>query len=218
MSYIVVLNDGVHHSCSLIERLKQAGHQVTSFTDQGNTLDYLQQMNIDVLVCERYQFTVQKMLLMAMICEHFALPIISLVDDDLDGLNDVEAGADYYILQSNVDKSLLIHISALLRRVALTKKRLAFQHCSESFSLRMSKLPLTKTEMQLTQFLSHHNGKIVSKATLQKEVLKKELSLFDRNLDMHISNIRRKMVKAKLSKSHIQTVHGKGYLFSEHIS
>ncbi|MDF5701734.1 winged helix-turn-helix domain-containing protein, partial [Vibrio parahaemolyticus] len=53
---------------------------------------------------------------------------------------------------------------------------------------------------------------------LQTEVLKKELSPFDRNLDMHISNIRRKLVEAGLSKQHIKTFRGKGYSYLEAVN
>ncbi|MFA0232036.1 winged helix-turn-helix domain-containing protein, partial [Vibrio sp. 10N.261.45.A7] len=52
---------------------------------------------------------------------------------------------------------------------------------------------------------------------LQIHVLKKELCPFDRNLDMHISNIRRKLVQAGLSKQHIKTVRGKGYSYLESV-
>ncbi|TOK87534.1 winged helix-turn-helix domain-containing protein, partial [Vibrio parahaemolyticus] len=66
-------------------------------------------------------------------------------------------------------------------------------------------LPLTSTEAELLSHLVKNQGVVISKAELQTEVLKKELSPFDRNLDMHISNIRRKLVEAGLSKQHIKT-------------
>lgn len=73
----------------------------------------------------------------------------------------------------------------------------------------------------LDVMLSKLNGmqvaRFISKSELQKEVLKKDLCPFDRNLDMHISNIRRKMVKLGLSKQHIKTVRGKGYSFIERV-
>ncbi|MDF4360306.1 winged helix-turn-helix domain-containing protein, partial [Vibrio parahaemolyticus] len=65
--------------------------------------------------------------------------------------------------------------------------------------------------------LVKNQGVVISKAELQTEVLKKELSPFDRNLDMHISNIRRKLVEAGLSKQHIKTFRGKGYSYLESV-
>ena len=78
---------------------------------------------------------------------------------------------------------------------------------------RISRLPLTGTEKDLLDYLIKNDGIVVSKSDLKIHVLKKELCPFDRNLDMHISNIRRKLVQAGLSKQHIKTVRGKGYSY-----
>ncbi|MFA0519988.1 winged helix-turn-helix domain-containing protein, partial [Vibrio sp. 10N.222.55.E8] len=69
----------------------------------------------------------------------------------------------------------------------------------------------------LLDYLVKNQGIVVSKSNLQIDVLKKELCPFDRNLDMHISNIRRKLVQAGLSKQHIKTVRGKGYSYLESV-
>ncbi len=154
------------------------------------------------------------------ICKRFAVPILLLseANDQANLLDKLKAGADQYLNKPYSEQALLVHIEVLLRRVALEKQRAAFDNCSERFSFKISRLPLTDTEVQLVQYLSKNDGDIISKATLQKEVLKRELSAFDRNLDVHISNIRRKMSNAGLSKLHIKTVHGKGYAFTEKVA
>ncbi|MEL0659595.1 winged helix-turn-helix domain-containing protein [Psychromonas arctica] len=154
------------------------------------------------------------------ICKRFAVPILLLseTNDQANLLDKLKAGADQYLNKPYSEQALLVHIEVLLRRVALEKQRATFDNCTERFSFKISRLPLTDTEVQLVQYLSKNDGDIISKATLQKEVLKRELSAFDRNLDVHISNIRRKMCNAGLSKLHIKTVHGKGYAFSEKVA
>jgi len=158
--------------------------------------------------------------LISTICKRFAIPILLLSETDGQEslLDKLKAGADQYLNKPYSEQALLVHIEVLLRRVALEKQRAAFDNCSERFSFKISRLPLTDTEVQLVQYLSKNDGDIISKATLQKEVLKRELSAFDRNLDVHISNIRRKMSNAGLSKLHIKTVHGKGYAFTEKVA
>ena len=158
--------------------------------------------------------------LISTICKHFATPILLLseAEDQANLLDKLKAGADQYLNKPYSEQALLVHIEVLLRRVALEKQRATFDNCTERFSFKISRLPLTETEVQLVQYLSKNDGDIISKATLQKEVLKRELSAFDRNLDVHISNIRRKMCNAGLSKLHIKTVHGKGYAFSEKVA
>lgn len=61
--------------------------------------------------------------------------------------------------------------------------------------------------------MAAHSQKVISKAELQHQVLKRELCPFDRNLDMHISNIRRKLSQAGWPKSTIRTARGVGYQF-----
>ncbi|WP_025564823.1 response regulator transcription factor [Psychromonas sp. SP041] len=158
--------------------------------------------------------------LISTICKRFATPILLLSEtgDQENLLDKLKAGADQYLNKPYSEQALLVHIEVLLRRVALEKQRATFDNCTERFSFKISRLPLTDTEVQLVQYLSKNDGDIISKATLQKEVLKRELSAFDRNLDVHISNIRRKMCNAGLSKLHIKTVHGKGYAFSEKVA
>tara|TARA_R110001583_G_scaffold68344_1_gene194555 strand:+ start:180 stop:911 length:732 start_codon:yes stop_codon:yes gene_type:complete len=220
MSNVVVLSDDPQSGLSLTEVLSQNTHQVTCFSDAETTLDFLQQQNVDLILLDHHLFSPATLQLITTISKRFAIPILLLseLSEQANVLDGLQAGADQYMIKPFSAKALLVHIDALLRRVTLEKQRLAFQHCSKQFSFKVARLPLTETEVSLVQYLSKNDGDIVSKATLQKEVLKRELSAFDRNLDVHISNIRRKMFNAGLSKSHIKTVHGKGYAFSEKVS
>ncbi|PKH98100.1 DNA-binding response regulator, partial [Shewanella sp. 11B5] len=71
-----------------------------------------------------------------------------------------------------------------------------------------------QTEYRLFKYLFDRQGEVVTKEELQLRVLHKELGRFDRNLDMHISNTRRKLVKRNLPRELINTVRGQGYSFS----
>lgn len=217
MSYIVVVGNDLQSRSSLTHVLNEACHQVTCFSDSETILNHLQQQGADLVLLDN-GLTPQKTLkLITIICKRFAIPIL-LLNDQVNILDSLQAGADQYLIKPYSNKALLVHIDVLLRRVALEKQRLILNNCSQQFSFKISCLPLTETEAQLVQYLSKNDGDIISKAILQKEVLKKDLAVFDRNLDVHISNIRRKMCKAGLSKSHIKTVHGKGYSFCEKIA
>ncbi|GLS91881.1 DNA-binding response regulator [Psychromonas marina] len=220
MSHLVVIKDNLQPSELLVEVLNQAHHQVTLISEKENLLAHLRDMNADLVIldlrlncCETLQF-------ISTICERFATPILVFTEahDECFAIHALQAGADKYLIKPYADNTLLVYIDTLLRRVTLEKQRFTFNQCSEPFSLKMSRLPLTETELLLMHYLIKNDGVIVSKAILQKEVLKRELSAFDRNLDMHISNIRRKLLNAGLPKSHIKTVHGKGYAFSEQVA
>jgi len=73
---------------------------------------------------------------------------------------------------------------------------------------------LTATEFQLLDHLMTNAGKVITKEDLSKEVLGRALQQYDRSLDMHVSNIRKKLGAADTTEK-IQTLRGSGYLFLE---
>lgn len=220
MSCILVVDDDLRLCELLTQVLQEEGYQVQCVNDGESALNYMKMSPVDLVLLDVMLPNIDGLQVARRICQRFATPILMLTalggeQSMLDGL---QAGADQYLVKPFAVTELLARMTSLLRRVALEKQRLTLRDCSQPIALKISTLPLTETEMQLMQFLIKNNGEIISKAILQKEVLKKEISVFDRNLDVHISNIRRKMLNAGLSKLHIKTVHGKGYTFSEHVA
>lgn len=216
MAHLLVVNNGLENKSLLTALIKKSGHQATYFTETKALLANLKKHSADLILLDDCLPEQELLMFISTLHQCFAIPIL-LLSDHVNTLDGLKAGADQYLSKPYSNSALLVHIDVLLRRVSLEKQRLAFQHCNEQLSFQISRLSLTETETQLVQYLSKNDGDIVSKATLQKEVLKKDLSVFDRNLDVHISNIRRKMFNAGLSKMHIKTVHGKGYSFFEKI-
>jgi DNA-binding response OmpR family regulator len=216
MSHLLIVNNDSDSRALLTALLKKSGHQLTYFHESDALLTYLQNQSADLIVLDNFLPEEALLALTTKLHESFAIPIL-LLGEQVNTLDGLKAGADQYLIKPFCPNALLVHINVLLRRVTLEKQRLAFQHCNGQLSFQISRLSLTDTETQLIQYLSKNDGDIISKATLQKEVLKKELSAFDRNLDVHISNIRRKMLKAGLSKMHIKTIHGKGYSFFQNV-
>ncbi|MEI6897798.1 MAG: response regulator transcription factor [Psychromonas sp.] len=220
MSHIIVVNDDLLSGALLAEMLKKNAYQVTLINSMDSVLDYLYQQDADLVILDLSQSPQQVITLVTAIYESFAIPLLLLtpLSEPLNVSEVLKAGADQYLMKPYCNKALLLHIYVLLRRIVSEKQRLAFQYCTPQFSLKIARLPLTETEMLLMKYLGDNEGHTISKAILQKEVLKKEISAFDRNLDVHISNIRRKMLKVGLSKLHLKTVHGRGYAFCEKLS
>ncbi|WP_250552196.1 winged helix-turn-helix domain-containing protein, partial [Escherichia coli] len=73
-------------------------------------------------------------------------------------------------------------------------------------------LELTGTEFTLLYLLAQHLGQVVSREHLSQEVLGKRLTPFDRAIDMHISNLRRKLPDRKDGHPWFKTLRGRGYL------
>lgn len=219
MSQILVVDDDIQLCELLKEVLTEEGYDVHCEHCGENALAYMQSNAVDLVLLDVMLPNIDGLQVARRICQRFATPIMMLtaLGDEPSMLEGLQAGADQYLAKPFRVPELLARITVILRRVGLERQRQSINHCQTDLSEQISRLPLTGTESELIEYLINQHGVVVSKAELQKEVLKKELSPFDRNLDMHISNIRRKMVQSGLSKQHIKTVRGRGYSFLESV-
>ena len=217
MSKILVVDDDIVLCELLQEVLEEEGYDVHCAHCGKTGLAYLQEQPVDLVLLDVMLPHIDGMQMARRICQRFATPIIMLtaLGDEASLLDGLQAGADHYMAKPFKVPELLARIKSTMRRVGLEKQRGSNVSTDVGITEQLRRIPLTGTESELLEYLVKHNGIVVSKAELQKAVLKKELSPFDRNLDMHISNIRRKIVQSGLPKQHIKTVRGKGYSFLE---
>ncbi|UTZ43797.1 response regulator transcription factor [Vibrio campbellii] len=217
MSRVLIVDDDVP-LCGLLETvLQEEGYTVSSVHCGESALQYMEKTPVDLVLLDVMLPNLNGMQVARRICQRFATPILMLtaLNDENSMLDGYQAGADQYIGKPFNVSELLMRIKATLRRVGLERQRQAMCSTVQSISDQLDSIPLTGTEAELLSYLVKNQGVVISKAELQTQVLKKELSPFDRNLDMHISNIRRKLVEAGLSKQHIKTFRGKGYSYLE---
>lgn len=153
-------------------------------------------------------------------------PVLMLTarGDDVDRIVGLELGADDYLAKPFNPRELVARIKAILRRVELTRtpqsehnstlalNGLVLNPNNRQLLCNEQLISLTATEFQLLEFLMRRAGEVVSKDELSREVLGKRLQMYDRSLDMHISNIRKKITPFCQTEK-IQTLRGSGYLF-----
>lgn len=158
-------------------------------------------------------------------------PVLMLTakGDHNDKVRGLELGADDYLSKPFHHQELLARINAILRRIQLASQQhtsqeplqdqslisvnnIELNHAIRSVSCHNNTIELTGTEYQILTLLLTHHGKIISKETISEEVLNRKLSPFDRSIDVHIGNIRRKFLPFCAIEK-IKTVRGAGYLF-----
>ncbi|MFT5987376.1 MAG: two-component system OmpR family response regulator [Marinobacter psychrophilus] len=151
------------------------------------------------------------------------LPVILLTahGDETDRIVGFEVGADDYIAKPCNPRELVARLHALLRRIAWDQK--AEPNDSRSYGdLRLepdhrrvrqngTPLDLTATEYEVLQVLLAHAGRVVRKTDLMQWALGRRLETYDRTLDMHISNLRKKLGNEEPPR--IETVRGLGYSY-----
>ncbi len=142
-------------------------------------------------------------------------PILMLTAkaEDVDKILGLELGADDYVAKPCNPRELAARIRNLLTRFATASamdEHLPIVHdkLRRRFKINGKALELTAAEYDILTVLYDSRLSIVIKATLFEQVFNRELQPFDRTLDVHISNIRKKLIDTPVV---IQTLRGKGY-------
>jgi two-component system response regulator CpxR len=150
------------------------------------------------------------------------LPVIMLTarGDDLDRILGLELGADDYVAKPCNPRELLARIRAVLRRSVSTGTSnllqvddLELNQGSRTLLLRGELVELTSTEFSILQSLLQNGGAVVSKRDLYVEALGREPVAHDRSVDMHVSNLRRKLGPGPNGENRIETIRGIGYQY-----
>jgi two-component system response regulator CpxR len=153
------------------------------------------------------------------------IPILMLTakGDNDDRVRGLELGADDYLAKPFQHRELLARINAILRRIKIVKTNensidnqqinaVILDHATRQVFCHQQRVELTGTEFQILDLLMNNASQIVSKNLISEQILKRKLSAFDRSIDMHISNIRRKLLEFSPSDK-LKTIRGAGYIF-----
>lgn len=149
--------------------------------------------------------------------------MLSAKGDNASRILGLELGADDYLPKPFQHRELLARINAILRRIDIVKNSkeqtsalfvngVKLNHATRQVSCHDQFIELTGTEYQIIEHLMEKPGEIVSKNEISEQVLKRKLSAFDRSIDMHVSNIRRKLLPFSPSDK-LKTIRGAGYIF-----
>jgi two-component system, OmpR family, response regulator CpxR len=134
----------------------------------------------------------------------------------------LESGADDYLPKPFNPRELVARLRAILRRVQIDeteREKILVDDIELSETARTAKLDgeevvLTSVEFDLLKHLLREAGKVIKKEDLSLRVLDRELSPYDRSLDMHISNLRKKLGNRTDGTERIKTVRSVGYIYT----
>ncbi|RUA00800.1 MAG: DNA-binding response regulator, partial [Candidatus Poseidoniales archaeon] len=142
--------------------------------------------------------------------------MLSAVGDETDRIVGLEMGADDYLSKPFNPRELVARVKALLRRTPNTTMQsekldvcgINLDPATTEVHCDGSELILTPTEFDILRCLMQQAGHMVSKDQLSVAALGRKMEPFDRSLDVHISNIRKKL---PTKPDRIQTIRGRGY-------
>jgi two-component system OmpR family response regulator len=227
MTHILIVDDDTELSSMLGEYLAAEGFSIDQAFDgkQGAQKAITGQYDavvLDVMMPELDGFEVLRR-----IRSESSVPVLMLTakGDDVDRIVGLEIGADDYIPKPFNPRELLARLNAVLRRTQVSRQQprkeqvehigpLEINPSTRTALAKGQTLDLTSTEFNLLYTLVKQAGKVVSKENLSEQGLGRKLEKYDRSIDMHMSNLRKKMAQLGLD-SMLITVRGQGYQLSD---
>ena len=212
MNKILLVDDDRELTSLLKELLEMEGFNVIVAHDGEQALDLLDD-SIDLLLLDVMMPKKNGIDTLKALRQTHQTPVIMLTarGSELDRVLGLELGADDYLPKPFNDRELVARIRAILRRSHWSEQQqnndngsptlevdaLVLNPGRQEASFDGQTLELTGTEFTLLYLLAQHLGQVVSREHLSQEVLGKRLTPFDRAIDMHISNLRRKLPDRK---------------------
>ncbi len=150
------------------------------------------------------------------------VPVIMLTarGDDMDRIQGLELGADDYVPKPCNPRELLARIRAVMRRgqgpaeaTSIVVDDIELNHGNRTLTKSGELVELTSTEFSILYELLQHRGEVVSKRDLYMSALGREPVPHDRSVDMHVSNLRRKLGPDPRGDNRIETIRGIGYQY-----
>lgn len=151
-------------------------------------------------------------------------PVIMLTarGDDVDRIVGLELGADDYLPKPFNPRELVARIRAILRRSQPSeekRQRLVHEDIVVDAAARSVKrsgkpVELTSVEFELLVIFLTRVGDAIDREDLVKEVLGRSFTAYDRSIDMHVSNLRRKLGPRTDGGERIKSIRGVGYMYT----
>ena len=156
---------------------------------------------------------------------HSNVPIIMLTArvDERDTLIGLELGADDYVTKPFSPRELVARVRAVFRRIDAAPERgdiirtgdVTLDKRRMQATVGSRAIDLTSTEFELVATLAAQPGRVFTRAQLLDAIRGVEVESFDRAIDAHVKNVRRKLEPDPRNPRYVLTVHGVGYKFAD---
>lgn len=224
MTSILLIDDDSELVGLLSEYLRKDGFSVATASDGARGVSEALSGRHALVVLDVMMPLLNGLEVLRLIRRGSTLPVIMLTarGDDTDRITGLELGADDYVTKPCTPRELAARVRAILRRMApgespdrfagpVTCGALTMWPEQRRAQWRGEPLALTSTEFNLLELLLRHAGRPVSKSELSEHALGRSIARHDRNIDVHLSSIRRKLGPFADGRSRIQAVHRQGY-------
>src|SRR5579871_533403 len=223
----VLLIDDDRELCRMLEEyLGPEGFKLTVVHDGEAALYTLSRHNFDLIVLDVMLPKLGGLDVLRLLRQKITTPVLMLTarGEEIDRVVGLELGADDYLPKPFNPRELVARMRAILRRSVLTEAQtgrrerieagpISLHFASRTASAHGQSFALTGVEFRVLEVLIQQVGVVVSREQLTRQVLGRRLTPYDRSIDTHISNIRRKLA-AVTDEVSIVNVRRSGYVFT----
>ena len=207
--------------------LNRDGYRVLTAYDGVDALRLTRESHPDLIVLDLMLPGMDGLEFCRTLRDESDVPIIMLTarTTDEDKLTGLGLGADDYVTKPFSPRELAARVRTVLRRLPGERGPTEIKHGELVLNFRKQEasiagrtLNLTPVEFKLLGVLVKEPGRVFNRAQLIENALGYDFEGFDRTIDVHILNLRRKLEPDPSHPSYIKTVYGAGYKFVEVLS
>lgn len=225
MKTVLVVDDEPKIARVARDYLEHAGFRVASASAGKEALAAFRSASPDLIVLDLGLPDIDGLDVARTVRRISNVPIVMLTGrgDESDRVAGLELGADDYVTKPFSPKELVARVRAVLRRTELRSAPADVIRAAEvvldvpRMSVRVGDRPvdLTATEFQLVATLAREPGRVFTRGQLLDAVHGVAFESYERAIDAHVKNIRRKLEPDAREPRYLLTVHGVGYRFAE---
>ena len=225
MKSILVVDDEPKIVQLARDYLEHAGFVVVTARDGREALQAVRQHRPDLVVLDLGLPEVDGLDVTRTLRRDSNLPIVMLTarDDEIDKLLGLELGADDYLTKPFSPRELVARVKAVLRRSEVVPDKTDLIRAGDVVldvprmrtEVAGRTIDLTPTEFQLLATLVRRPGRIFTRGQLLDQVRGVTFESYERAIDTHVKNLRRKIEPDPRQPRYLLTVYGVGYRFAE---
>lgn len=226
MSNLLLVDDDQELCLLLKEYLQAEGFNVTLAHDGSEGVKLALQSEYDVIVLDVMMPVMSGLEALRKIRDSKRTPVLMLTakGEAVDRIVGLEMGADDYLPKPCNPRELVARVRAILRRTTETEPSpspmadeirvddLFIQVKSHAAFFQENPVTLTGAEFTVLELLMRSAGDVISKEVLTEKALNRKLTPYDRSIDVHVSNIRKKLSALGANKDLIINIRGAGYM------
>ncbi len=221
----VLLVDDDRELCQMLGEYLSAEHfEVQSVHDGSDALAELAASDFDILILDVMLPSVSGFDVLRKLGATHDTPILMLTarGDDVDRIVGLELGADDYLSKPFNPRELVARVRAILRRASNRPARagvadeiivgpIVLHAGMHQVRVADRAVALTGAEFRVLEILMRSAGQVISRDSMTEQALGRKLVPYDRSIDTHISNLRRKLELEAGKNPEIKNVRGSGY-------